>query len=170
MQTFSPLRDIWFNGITIDFSFKIEWVRAIWIFLRSQFFLTHPVVFSSHKQLDLCRMQQHCSTHCSTALQNPGLQTGTFTVFSWVWPWLAHCGSLQGWLEILDSTSAVSAAADNSAVRPFIELSSDPELNSKAKRPRKSRRKSRISDKTQQMFVTVPILTSSFLLVLGDGY
>ena len=41
--TCSPLWDIWFNGITIDFSFKIEWVRAIWNFLRSQFFLTHSV-------------------------------------------------------------------------------------------------------------------------------
>ena len=27
---FSLLLDIWFKGITIDFSFKIEWVRAIW--------------------------------------------------------------------------------------------------------------------------------------------
>ena len=48
--------------------------------------------------------------------------------------WHTDCSSLQGWL---GTTSAVSAAADNSAVRPFIELSSDPELNSKAKRPRK---------------------------------
>ena len=27
---FSPLQVIWFGGITTDFSFKIEWVRAIW--------------------------------------------------------------------------------------------------------------------------------------------
>ena len=27
---FFPLWDIWFNGITIEFSFKIEWVRPIW--------------------------------------------------------------------------------------------------------------------------------------------
>ena len=40
---FSSTLGHWFNGITIDFSFKIEWVREIWNFLRSHFFLTHPV-------------------------------------------------------------------------------------------------------------------------------
>ena len=39
MHIFSPLRDIWFNGITMDFSFKNEWVIAIWKFWDPSFFL-----------------------------------------------------------------------------------------------------------------------------------
>ena len=69
--------------------------------------------------------------HCSTALQSPGLQTGTFTVFSWVWPWLAHCRSLQGWL---GSTSAVSAAADSAVSCHQIQINSS---RTQAKHPRK---------------------------------
>ena len=38
MHIFSPLRDIWFNGITMDFSFKNEWVIAIWKFWDPSFF------------------------------------------------------------------------------------------------------------------------------------
>ena len=38
MHIFSPLRDIWFNGITMDFSFKNEWVQAIWKFWDPSFF------------------------------------------------------------------------------------------------------------------------------------
>ena len=51
MHIFSPLRDIWFNGITMDFSFKNEWVIAIWKFWDPSFFwLTlyfRPFVFTN---------------------------------------------------------------------------------------------------------------------------
>ena len=48
MHIFSPLRDIWFNGITMDFSFKNEWVIAIWKFWDPSFFWLTLYIYKWH--------------------------------------------------------------------------------------------------------------------------
>ena len=59
MHIFSPLRDIWFNGITMDFSFKNEWVIVIWKFWDPSFFWLTLYIYEPRLSFMLNETKNH---------------------------------------------------------------------------------------------------------------